>query len=122
MDLPFRYVMVGLIWLVAAMIEGLWMGIFGTTQYTPLHVIMVLTGGVTGILFGTVLRAWVKVGSDPWANWQFIAWNIGVLVTAVGAIVRVWGHGDAVIAIGSIVMLVATLMLLVMFQRGGNSA
>ena len=122
MNLPFRYVMVGLIWLVAAMIEGLWMGIFGMTQYTPLHVIMVLTGGVTGILFGTVLRAWPKVGSDPWANWQFIVWNIGVLITAIGAIVRIWGHGDAVIAIGSIVMLLATLMLLVMFQRGARHA
>jgi hypothetical protein len=121
MDLPFRYVTVGLIWLVAAMIEGLWMGIFGTTQYTPLHVIMVLTGGVTGILFGTVLRAWPKVGSDPWANWQFIAWNIGVLITAIGAVTRIWGHGDAVIAIGSIVMLVATVMLLVMFQRSGKA-
>jgi hypothetical protein len=122
MNLPFRYVLVGLIWLVAAMIEGLWMGIFGTTQYTPLHVVMVLTGGVTGILFGTVLRAWPKVGSDPWANWQFIAWNIGVLITAIGAIVRVWGQGNAVIAIGSIVLLVAAVMLLVMFQRGGKQA
>jgi hypothetical protein len=122
MNLPFRYVLVGLIWLVAAMIEGLWMGIFGTTQYTPLHVVMVLTGGVTGILFGTVLRAWPKVGSDPWANWQFIAWNIGVLITAIGAIVRIWGQGNAVIAIGSIVLLVAAVMLLVMFQRGGRQA
>ena len=122
MNLPFRYVLVGLIWLVAAMIEGLWMGIFATTQYTPLHVVMVLTGGVTGILFGTVLRAWPKVGSDPWANWQFIAWNIGVLITAIGAIVRVWGQGNAVIAIGSIVLLVAAVMLLVMFQRSGKQA
>ena len=122
MDLPFRYVLIGLVWLVVAMIEGLWMAIAGATQYTTLHVIMVLAGGVTGILFGTVMRAWPKVASDAWANWQFLAWNIGVLITAIGAITRTWGHGDAIIAVGSIVMLVAGVMLLVIFQRSGKQS
>ena len=120
MNLPYRYVLVGLIWLVAAMIEGLWMGISGATQYTPLHVVMVLSGGVTGILFGTVLRAFPKVGTDPWANAQFLLWNIGTLIVAIGAVTRVLGQGNAVIAIGSFVVLAAALMMLVMFQRGGR--
>jgi hypothetical protein len=122
MELPFRYVMIGLIWLVLAMIEGLWMGISGATQYTSLHVLMVLTGGVTGILFGTVLRAWPKVGSDAWANAQFLAWNIGVVIMVIGAFLRIWGYGDGVIAAGSIVVLIAALMLLVMFQRSAKLA
>ncbi len=121
MDLPFRYVLIGLIWLVVAMIQGLWMGMAGATQYTSLHVLMVLTGGVTGILFGTVLRAWPKVGSDPWANAQFLIWNVGVLIMAIGALIRIWGYGVAVIAIGSFVVLAATLMLLVMFQRSAKA-
>jgi uncharacterized membrane protein len=73
------------------MIQGLWMGMAGATQYTSLHVLMVLTGGITGILFGTVLRAWPKVGSDAWANAQFLIWNIGVLIMVIGAVVRLWG-------------------------------
>jgi hypothetical protein len=122
MELPFRYVLIGLIWLVLAMIEGLWMGISGATQYTSLHVLMVLTGGVTGILFGTLLRAWPKVASDAWAKVQFLAWNIGVLILVIGGILRVWGYGDAVIAVGSVVVLIAALMLLVMFQRSAKLA
>jgi hypothetical protein len=122
MDLPFRYVLIGLIWLVLAMIEGLWMGISGATQYTSLHVVMILTGGVTGILFGIVLRAWPKVGSDAWANVQFLAWNIGVVIMVIGAFLRVWGYGDAVIGVGSIVALIAAVMLLVMFQRSARLA
>jgi hypothetical protein len=122
MDLPFRYVLIGLIWLVLAMIEGLWMGMVGATQYIPVHVLMVLTGGVTGILIGTVLRAWPKVASDAWAKVQFLAWNIGVLILVIGGILRVWGYGDAVIAVGSVVVLIAALMLLVMFQRSARTA
>src|SRR5207302_2883056 len=61
MDLPFRYVLIGLIWLVVAMIQGLWMGMAGATQYTSLHVLMVLTGGVTGILFRSEER---RVGNE----------------------------------------------------------
>jgi hypothetical protein len=121
MNLPYRYVLVGLIWLVVAMIQGLWMGIAGATQYTSLHVLMVLTGGVTGILFGTVLRAFPKVGTDAWANAQFLVWNVAVLIMAIGALIRIWGHGVAVIAAGSFVLLAATLMLLVMFHRSGKA-
>jgi hypothetical protein len=57
---------------------------------------------------------------DAWADWQFLAWNVGVLITAIGAVTRTLGHGDAVIAIGSIVLLAAALMLLVIFQRSAK--
>ena len=68
-----------------------------------------------------MLRAWPKVGSDPWANAQFLIWNVGVLIMAIGALIRIWGYGVAVIAIGSFVVLAATLMLLVMFQRSAKA-
>ena len=58
MELASRYVLVGLIWLIAAMIEGFWMGLTGAMQYLTLHVGMVLSGGVLGMMFGTMLRVW----------------------------------------------------------------
>jgi len=121
MDLTGRYVLLGLIWLVAAMLQGLWMAIGGFTQFITMHIVMVLSGGVVGILFGTVLRAWPKAGSDRWANAQFIIWNVGVLIMTVGAATRAQGHGDAIIAAGSLVVLAATLMMLMIFQRSARA-
>jgi hypothetical protein len=117
MDLAGRYAFVGLIWLVAAMIEGLWMGATGAMQYLNLHIVMVLSGGVVGIAFGTLMRAWPKLAGDRWAAPQFILWNAAVLVQAVGAIVRAWGWGDALIGVASVVVLAAAVMMLVMFYR-----
>jgi hypothetical protein len=117
MDLASRYVFVGLIWLVAAMIEGFWMGLTGAMQYLTLHVGMVLSGGVMGIAFGMVFRVWPSVGADRWAFPQFLLWNFGVLGQALGAIVRAWGWGDALIAAASLVVLAAALLMLAMFYR-----
>ena len=117
MDLASRYVFVGLIWLIAAMIEGFWMGLTGAMQYLTLHVGMVLSGGVMGIAFGLVLRAWPKVAADRWAGAQFLLWNFGVLGQALGAIVRAWGWGDALIAAASFVVLAAAVLMLTMFYR-----
>ena len=117
MDLASRYVFVGLIWLVAAMIEGFWMGLTGAMQYLTLHVGMVLSGGVMGIAFGMLFRIWPSVGADRWAFAQFLLWNFGVLGQALGAIVRAWGWGDALIAAASFVVLAAALLMLAMFYR-----
>jgi len=121
MDLASRYVFVGLLWLVAAMVEGLWMGVTGATQYLNLHIVMVLSGGVLGIVFGTLLRAWPKLAGDGWAGRQFIVWNVGVLAQAVGAIVRAWGWGDALIGSASVVVLAAAFMMLAMFYRSATA-
>ena len=117
MDLASRYVFVGLIWLVAAMIEGFWMGLTGAMQYLTLHVGMVLSGGVMGIAFGILFRVWPSVGADRWAFPQFLLWNFGVLGQALGAIVRAWGWGDGLIAAASLVVLAAALLMLAMFYR-----
>jgi hypothetical protein len=117
MELASRYVLVGLIWLIAAMIEGFWMGLTGQMQYLALHVVMTLSGGVLGIAFGTLLRVWPKVAADRWAFAQFLLWNLGVLGQSIGAIVRAWGWGDALIALMSLVVLAAALLMLAMFYR-----
>lgn len=117
MEIASRYVLVGLIWLIAAMIEGFWMGLTGAMQYLTLHAGMALAGGVMGIAFGLVLRAWPNVAADRWAFSQFLLWNLGVLGQALGAIVRAWGWGDALIAAASLVVLAAALLMLFMFYR-----
>jgi hypothetical protein len=117
MELASRYVLVGLIWLIAAMIEGFWMGLTGQMQYLALHAAMALSGGVLGIVFGTVLRVWPKVAADRWAFAQFLLWNFGVLGQSLGAIVRAWGWGDGLIALTSLVVLAAALLMLAMFYR-----
>jgi len=117
MELASRYVLVGLIWLIAAMIEGFWMGLTGAMQYLTLHVGMVLSGGVLGMMFGTMLRVWPNVAADRRAFPQFLLWNFGVLGQALGAIVRAWGWGDALIAAASLVVLAAALLMLAMFYR-----
>jgi hypothetical protein len=117
MDLASRYVLVGLIWLVAAMIQGVWMGLTGAMQYLTLHVGMVLNGGVMGIAFGLVLRAWRNVAANRWTRMQFLLWNFGVLGQALGAILRAWGWGDAVIGAASLVVLAAGVLMLAVFYR-----
>jgi len=121
MELASRYVLVGLIWLTAAMIEGFWMGLTGAMQYLTLHVGMVLSGGVMGIAFGLVLRAWPSVAGDPRAFPQFLLWNFGVLGQALGAIVRAWGWGDGPIAVASLMVLAAALLMLAMFYRHASA-
>ncbi len=107
--------------MVAAMIQGFAMAATGATQYITLHIVMVLSGGVVGILFGTVFRAWPKAAGDGWAGAQFIVWNVGILIQAIGAVLRAWGWGDAVVTIGSVVVLVGAAMMLVIFDRNARA-
>ena len=90
MELASRYVFVGLIWLVAAMIEGFWMGLTGAMQYLTLHVGMVLSGGVMGIAFGILFRVWPSVGADRWAFPQSCC---GILACSVRRSARSCGPG-----------------------------
>jgi hypothetical protein len=53
----------------------------------------------------------------PTLGTQFLLWNFGVLGQALGAIVRAWGWGDALIAAASLVVLAAALLMLAMFYR-----
>ncbi|HEY7552804.1 MAG TPA: hypothetical protein VH913_25180 [Hyphomicrobiaceae bacterium] len=121
MDLANRYVFLGLIWLIAGMIEGFWMGASGKMEYMTLHIIMVLVGGVLGIVFGTLLRGWPKVGAGGLAKAQFVIWNVGVLGQAGGATTRAWGWGDGPLAIASVLVLLVPVMMLVMFCRHGSA-
>ena len=56
----------------------------------------------------------------PTLGTQFLLWNFGVLGRALGAIVRAWGWGDALIAAASLVVLAAALLMLAMFYRNAR--
>jgi peptidoglycan/LPS O-acetylase OafA/YrhL len=117
------YVAIALLWAVAGMLLGLYMGIASDTKLLTVHVAMMLSGFVTLALYGMVYRLWPALKKSPLAPAQFWITVVGVAALIVGSYFLVTTGSVPLAATASVAMIVgAALMCWLFISRGREAA
>jgi hypothetical protein len=106
------YLLVALVLGLAGMLLGFYMGIAADNKLQTVHVAMVLPGFVTLAIFGFVFQLWPELKRAPRAAVQFWAGTIGALALVVGSYLFVTAGSVPVVAIGSLLAIVAIALLI----------
>lgn len=111
------YILAGLLWLVAGMCFGIWLGASGNLQFANSHAHTGLLGFTVSTLFGMTYRFWPAMKLSKMAKPQFWIYEVGALLTVAGKIrVDATGHEDLV-AFGSVVTVTGALLMIFVFVR-----
>jgi hypothetical protein len=111
MEIDRAYVAIALLWAIAGMLLGLYMGIAADNKLLVMHVAMMLTGFVTLAIYGMLYRLWPALKKSPLARIQF--W-IAVL-SAAGIIVGSYffaTSGSVPLAAGASVVFIVSAVLM----------
>jgi nitric oxide reductase large subunit len=111
------YILVGLAWVVLGMIFGAWLGASDHLNYANSHAHLNLLGFVTSVLFGLLLWAYPGLRENRLAMWQFVIYEIGVVVLVAGKVLVDGGTDTPLLAVGSIITIVGGALMLWMFAR-----
>ena len=117
-----NYILLGLIWVIVGMVFGAWLGATDQTNYANSHAHANLLGFVTSILFGLLHWAYPALGRSRLAIWQFGIYQIGVVILVLGKFLVDGGTTTLFLEIGSVVTIIGTALMLVMFFKHGNKA
>jgi peptidoglycan/LPS O-acetylase OafA/YrhL len=112
-----NYILFGLAWVIAGMIYGMWLGASNHLNYANSHAHMNLLGFVVSILFGLLHWAYPALGKSAIALWQFVIYEVGVVVLIIGKILVDGGTDTLFLQIGSLITVLGTAMMLWMFAR-----
>ncbi len=117
-NLTRNYILLGLVWLVAGMIFGTWLGATNQTNYTNSHAHMNLLGFVVSVLFGLIHWAYPNLSKSRFANPQFLIYEIGALILVIGKImVDTNGAENPALIVGALVTIIGAALMLVLFAR-----
>ncbi len=123
LEIDRAYVAIALLWAVAGMLLGLYMGIASDTKLLTVHVAMMLSGFVTLALYGMVYRLWPALKKSPLAPAQFWITVVGVAALIVGSYFLVTTGSVPLAATASVAMIVgAALMCWLFISRGREAA
>jgi peptidoglycan/LPS O-acetylase OafA/YrhL len=114
-----NYILLGLAWLVAGMIFGIWLGASNNLNYGNSHAHLNLLGFVTSVLFGLLHWAYPALGKSRLAMWQFGIYEIGVLLLVIGKVLIDGGTNTLFLVFGSLFAVVGAALMLAMFARHG---
>lgn len=120
--LDHTYVATGLLWVVLGMVFGIWLGITEQFNFANSHAHMNLVGFVISVLFGLMHRGFPGLGRSRLAKPQYLVYQLGAVLLVAGKIVVDAGGAPVLVAIGSLVVVLGTVMMLVMFLRHGKEA
>jgi hypothetical protein len=111
-DFSGRWFAAAIVYLVAGIALGVFMGASGDHGLMPVHAHVNLMGWVSMALFGFIYRAYPAAAAGSAARWHFRLYQIGtpLLLAAVAAIHSGYGAADPVAGIASIVVLVSVLL------------
>jgi hypothetical protein len=119
LEIDRAYVAIALLWAVAGMLLGLYMGIAEDRTLLTVHVAMMLSGFVTLALYGVLYRLWPAMKKSPLALAQFWISAISVAVLIIGSYFLVTRGSIPLAAVGSVAMIVgAALMAWIFIARG----
>jgi hypothetical protein len=111
LEIDKTYVAIGLLWAVAGMGLGLYMGIAADNSLLTVHVAMLLSGFVTLSLFGMAYRLWPAMKKSRLAPVQFWIMILGTAGVIVGSYFFVTAGIVLPAAIASVAMIVGTALM-----------
>lgn len=114
-----NYILLGLVWVVAGMVFGAWLGATNHMNYGNSHAHINLLGFVTSVLFGLLHWAYPVLGKSRLAVWQFAIYEVGVLLLVIGKVLVDGGTETLFLQVGSVVTIVGAALMLAMFGKHG---
>lgn len=116
----FLYILLGLVWLIAAMIFGIWLGVAEQFDYAESHAHMALVGFASSVLFGLIHHAFPGLARSSLAMWQLVVYQVGAVILIAGKIIVDGGGAPTVVKVGSVVVLLGAFLMLVLFVARGR--
>lgn len=127
-NLARAYMLTALLWLVAGMGLGLWMGAneAGLTEvhsllYRPVHITMIMLGFLLLAVYGVIYRLWPQLEKAPYAALQFWLSTIGGLLMVIGTYIQVLGGSIVIDGIGSVLVFCGAVLLAFLFMTTPES-
>jgi hypothetical protein len=108
-------VLTALLLAVVGMLLGLYMGIAADHRLLSVHVAVMLPGFVTLAIYGCLFRLWPSMKTTPLAQAQFWTGMIGAAAIMVGAYFFATMGSVPIVAIGSVLAIVAAVLMTWMF-------
>lgn len=121
-NLDRNYILIGLGWVVIGTIFGTWLGATNQANYANSHAHINLLGFVTSTLFGLLHRSYPALANSRLALWQFVIFEVGVLLLVIGKVLVDGGRETPFLYAGALLTILGVLLMLVMFVRHGNKA
>jgi hypothetical protein len=109
------YVLVALLLALAGMLLGLYMGIASDNKLLTVHVALMLPGFVTLAIYGCIFRLWPAMKKAPLAQAQFWIATVGQFAIVVGAYLFVVSGSVPIVAIGSVLAILAAALMIWLF-------
>jgi hypothetical protein len=109
------YGALALVLLLLGELIGLYMGMTGDLKLRAVHIAMVLSGFVTLALFGVMFRLWPAMKTGVLAAAQFWLAAIGTVGVVIGTYQYTTTGGVAIAAPSSVILIVASALLLWLF-------
>ncbi len=116
-NVEFKFVMIGLIYFLLAMIQGQFMAITANYSLYPMHAHAALVGGVLMVLYGLTYRAFPAMGTDGLVALQFWTANVGAPIFFIGIWVSITGGTRNVGHTGSILVIIGLVLYAIIFFR-----
>jgi peptidoglycan/LPS O-acetylase OafA/YrhL len=121
-DISRAYIMVGLVWLIAGMVFGAWLGASGNLNYGNSHAHANLLGFVTSVLFGMLYWAWPQLARSKLAFAQFIIYELGALTLVIGKVLVDQGIETPMLQVGAIGAIIGAALMLFVFVKGSGES
>ena len=115
MKLDRLFILTGFAWVVLGMVFGIYLGITNQLNLANTHAHANLVGFVISILFGLLHHNWPKMQASGVALPQFWVYQLGAVILVAGKYVVDTGGGSALVATGSVIVVVGTLMMVWLF-------
>jgi peptidoglycan/LPS O-acetylase OafA/YrhL len=114
------YIVVALFLAIAGMLLGLYMGIAADNQLLTVHVALLLPGFVTLGIYGMLYRLWPGMQKSPMAAVQFWLAMVGITGLVAGAYFFATSGSVPLAAIGSVVTILAAVLMVWLFLTGSR--
>jgi hypothetical protein len=122
MEIDRAYVAIALLWAIAGMLLGLYMGIAADNKLLVMHVAMMLTGFVTLAIYGMIYRLWPALKKSPLARIQFWIAVLSAAGIIVGSYFFATSGSVPLAASASVVFIVSAALMTWLFIAKARDA
>ena len=115
------YVVIGALWLLLGLILGIVMGASHNFQFMPLHAHINLVGFACHSIFGLVYRQWPAMKASRLSSLQFWIFVLATPITLIGLYFTLSAGPELPTIIGSLGLLLGTILFVVILWRARNT-